>query len=50
MYHHRETIKSIKRDETMKMALNSELKKTPSWAKVGPAKDKHQAPTHRWKF
>ena len=24
-----------------------ELKKTPSWDTVGPATDKHQAPTHR---
>ena len=28
----------------------SELKKTSSWATVGPATDKHQAPTHRLKF
>ena len=27
----------------------SDLKKNPSWATVGPAKDKHQALTHRWK-
>ena len=27
----------------------SELKKKPSWATVGPAKDKHQALTNRWK-
>ena len=28
----------------------SELKETPSWATVGPAKDKHKALTYRWKF
>ena len=28
----------------------SELKKTSSWATVGPATDKHQAPTHRLKL
>ena len=28
----------------------SELKKTSSWATVGPDTDKHQAPTHRLKL
>ena len=28
----------------------SELKKTSSWAMVGPATAKHQAPTHRVKL
>ena len=28
----------------------SELKKTSSWATVGPAKDKHQAPTNGLKL
>ena len=28
----------------------SELKKTSSWATVGPATDKRQAPTHRLKL
>ena len=28
----------------------SELKKTSSWATVGPATDKHQTPTHRLKL
>ena len=28
----------------------SELKKTLSWATVGPATDKHQAPTNRLKL
>ena len=36
------------------MVLNSltvkSLRHTPSWATVGPAKDKHQALTHRWKW
>ena len=28
----------------------SERKKISSWATVGTATDKHQAPTHRWKL
>ena len=30
--------------------LTTELKKTPSWATVGPATDKHQTPTHQLKL
>ena len=47
-------IKLTLHDETKKRAHDSlsvsELKKTSSWASVGPATDKHQAPTHRLKL
>ena len=45
-------IKLTLHDETKKRAHDSqiELKKTSSWATVGPATDKHQAPTHRLKL
>ena len=46
-------IKSTLHDETKKKAHDSQIvraKKTSSWATVGPATDKHQAPTHRSKL
>ena len=45
-------IKLTLHDETKKRAHDSqsELKKTSSWATVGPATDKHQAPTHQLKL
>ena len=40
-------------DETEKRAYDSQIaraKETSSWAMVGPATAKHQAPTHRLKL
>ena len=55
MYHHVETLKS--NEQTMMQQRKgltthrySELKKTSSWATVGLATDKHQAPTHQFKL
>ena len=55
MHHHGETLQSkqhtmTKQRKGPKTHRRSELKKTPSWATVGPATDKHQAPTHRSKL
>ena len=46
-------IKLTLHDETMKRAHDSQIvraKETSSWATVGPATDKHQAPTHQLKL
>ena len=44
-------IKLTLHDETEKGSwLTDSLKKTSSWATVGPATDKHQAPTHLLKL
>ena len=36
----------MKREKDSRLTLN----KTSRWVNVGQAKDKHQAPTHRWKL
>ena len=46
-------IKLTLHDETKKRADDSQIvraKENSSWATVGPATDKHQAPTHRLKL
>ena len=40
----------VKQRKGLTTHSKSELKKTSSWATVGPATDKHQAPTHRLKL
>ena len=54
MYHHGDTLLSNNQhDETKKRAHNSQIvraKENLKLSHVGPATDKHQAPTHRLKL
>ena len=51
MYHRNQinTLYMMKQRHWLTTDRKSELNKTSSWATVGPAADKHQAPTHRLK-
>ena len=54
MYHHGQTPKYINilpgnKENTSQLTDSQELKKTPIWAPVGHAKDKHKALTNQWK-